>query len=842
MLRKLRSATMATRLYISFSVIIALFIVVAVYSNAVINTVNVTHQHMADFVVPRSAEVDLFETVFTQFDLTVQTLILYHEFGIEMYEGILAHNSEIISEFVREMQAITDRYIALVNSDIYISEQNRLIGIGTMSALQMNVQQLYRAVSDGFFFGDTPSMQNLIDIGIHTSVVEENISRLRPYIHAEAGDMQAEIREILQNYSTTAFFVVIFVVLLSMLLAWLAVRSFVSRIKFIKECVLRIKQGDLSEIVESSDEISRLVNDILASMTEVISSINQVAIENENGNIDARIDVTNFEGGYREAMIRVNSLIDSIEKNHAASMRTALAEQNSLAKTRFLARMSHEIRTPITAVLGISEVQLRDPHLPLPVMEAFAKIFDSANILHKIINDILDISKIEANKMELVVCRYESSSLIADTVQLHVVNLGSKKINFEINIDENMPVYLVGDDLRIKQVINNILSNAFKYTDSGSVKLNLYCEHIKGKEVLFVIEVTDTGKGMSSAQIALLTDEYTRFHEQEDRMSTGTGLGMSITQGFINMMNGSLSVQSEVNVGTTFRVAIPQTVSGKDVIGKEAAKNLSNYEIGTLIGKRNMALTYESMPYGSVLIVDDDDTNLYVAQELMSFYNLQIETATGGYPVIEKIKSGKTYDIIFMDHMMPDINGVEAVRIIRNFGYKGSIVAFTANAMIGQAEEFTKNGFDSFLSKPIQTLQLDTILHKFIRNKQPGKVFEVADNISKVNEFLPNLELLDTVQKKFLSNHSDVMHKLEDALKADDLKLAIRLVHTLKGLVLLMGFENIGVLAEQLESSFTEGKVPEDLLSQLDAEVSALLSELEAKHGSEAGNGDALNA
>jgi len=825
MFHRLRNVSIATQLYVSFFVIIALFIAVLLYSNAVINRVNVAHQRMADFVATRSAEVDSFETVFAQFDSTIQSLMLYHEFEIEMHPEIIAHHSEIISGLVHIMQDVTNSYIYLVNADNYISERNRLMGIGTMSAIQMNVQRLYHSVSEAFFFGGEPNWQTFVSIGVYSRVVEENIGRLRPYMYGEADELQTEIITILQDYSIQGFFIVFFVVGLSSFLAWATVKSFVLRISSIEKYVRRIKKGDLSKPAQGSDEISHLINDIIESMANVITSINQVSIESGEGSI-ALIDVTDFEGGYADALTKVNNLIENMEKHHAASLRTRLAEQNSLAKSRFLAHMSHEIRTPITAVLGISEIQLRNPHLPLPVMEAFAKIFDSANNLQGIINDILDISKIEANKMELVIAQYESTSLISDTVQLHVINLGDKDINFAIDINENMPAYLIGDELRTKQIINNLLSNAIKYTDSGDVKLSLHCERKQYSEVDLIIVVSDTGRGMTQTQIEALTDEYSRFHEQEDPRLIGTGLGMSITQGFISMMGGTLSVESTVGVGTTFRVVIPQVASRKEVIGKECADNLRNYESGALKGRRNEKITYASMSHGRVLVVDDVDANLYVAKELMSFYDLNVETALSGYIAIEKIKEGKTYDIIFMDYMMPDIDGVKTVRIIREMGYTGCIVAFTANAMIGAAEEFMKNGFNSFLPKPIQSAQLDAVLHKFI-----GANKGTAGKIPKKNRFMePNSGMLAVVQKKFLSGQRDVMKKLEDAVASNDLQTAVYLTHTLKGLVLLMEVNDVGQMAGQLEAAFNEGTVNTELMQQLGIEIGKLISELEAVH------------
>ncbi|MCL2198139.1 MAG: response regulator [Defluviitaleaceae bacterium] len=816
MQRQLNKITLTTRFYIAFYIIIALFVVVMVYSNSIVNRVNVTHQYMADFVVTRHSEVDMFEAVFEQFSRIVRLFVLYHEFDIEMHDDILAHNAQAITEFVREMQIITLNYIELVNASDYITERNRLTGVGIMSSVQMNVQHLYRAVNDAFFNGDTANGPDLTAIAVHTRMVEENISRLRPYLYAEAEYMEIEISGILQNHTFRLSLIIVAIVLLSSFLAWHTIHAFTLRIKSIERNVLRIKQGDISLVEGGENEISRLVNDAISSMIDVINRINQVVAENEKGNMDARIDIAGFEGGYREVLLKVNSLIGIIENNHLANLRTVLAEESSLAKSRFLARMSHEIRTPITAVMGISEIQLRDRNISVPVMEAFAKIYDSSKNLLRIINDILDISKIEADKMDLIIDRYKTEGLIADATQLYIAHVTSKNVNFIIDIDENMPMYLIGDDLRIKQIIGNLLSNAFKYTDKGSVKLGMSCEHAEGDNVSLVIDVEDTGRGMSESQILMLTDEYTRFHEKEDRFTAGTGLGMAIMQGLLNMMDGSFKIQSTLNIGTAFRVSIPQVVFGKEVLGKETVEKLARYEIGSLSENRNEGLKYESMPHGSVLVVDDLDANLYVARELMSFYDLKIETETNGSAAIEKIKAGKAYDIIFMDHMMPEMDGEEAVSIIRGLGYKGCIFAFTANAMIGQAEKFLQNGFDGFLSKPIQAVQLDTVLKKYISPQA-------------VNKYLPKPGMLDVLEKKLLSGYKNFVQELKDTLDKNDYKHASYLTHSIKNIVLLMGYEETGRLAAQLEKLFDQNKTSEEALQQLFKKIEALFGELEAK-------------
>jgi len=246
------------------------------------------------------------------------------------------------------------------------------------------------------------------------------------------------------------------------------------------------------------------------------------------------------------------------------------------------------------------------------------------------------------------------------------------------------------------------------------VCLDVRCERLQNQEVMLRIGVSDTGKGMTPEQLAVLSAEYTRFHEAEDRSTYGTGLGMSIVYGFVNMMRGTISVESTVGVGTLFRLAIPQIVAGTEVMGRVTAQNLREFNTANLRIQHATEITFESMSHASVLVVDDVDINLFVAQKLMHFYDLQVETALSGQLAIDKVNEGKTYDIIFMDHMMPGMSGVEAVRLIRGLGYSGIIVAFTANTMLGQAEEFIGDGFDDVLQKPIQSAQLDIILKKYI--------------------------------------------------------------------------------------------------------------------------------
>ncbi|MCL1844828.1 MAG: response regulator [Defluviitaleaceae bacterium] len=413
-------------------------------------------------------------------------------------------------------------------------------------------------------------------------------------------------------------------------------------------------------------------------------------------------------------------------------VKNALAMSNR-AKSRFLARMSHEIRTPMNAILGTTEIELQNDILSPETESAFMRIHNSSTMLLGLINDILDLSKVEAGKMEIVPAVYEMASMIIDTVQLNIMYIGSKQIKFKLHVDENLPAYLVGDELRIKQILNNVLSNAFKYTSKGEVHLSFSAVPSDEKgAVVLEIKVDDTGQGLTQEQLEVLQDEFERFNLERNRNVEGAGLGLSIAYQIAYLMDGEISVQSTPDVGSTFTVRLPQKISGKSLIGEKTAAALQNLEDTQKSLKRMEKLEREPMPYGRVLVVDDVESNLFVAKGFLTPYRLAVETVDSGILAVEKIRDGEVYDIIFMDHMMPQMDGIEATTIMREMGYNHPIIALTANAFHDMVDMFKENGFTDFAAKPININQMDAHLMRYIRDKQPPEVIADARQGKKI--------------------------------------------------------------------------------------------------------------
>jgi signal transduction histidine kinase/DNA-binding response OmpR family regulator len=510
------------------------------------------------------------------------------------------------------------------------------------------------------------------------------------------------------------------------------------------------------------------------------------------------------------------------EKEYQEKLRNiALQEQEAnQLKSRFLATMSHEIRTPMNAIIGIMEIQLQKEDIPPETKEAFEKIYESGNLLLNIINDILDFSKIAEGKMEIVPFRYDIPSLINDTTQLNYLRCESKPIKFIVSVDADTPLEMVGDGLRVKQILNNLLSNAFKYTVAGEVELSVSCEPAAADEdVMVVFRVRDTGQGIPPEHIGRLFEDYMRFNRDMNRTVTGTGLGLSITKRLLNLMNGEIAVESQSGKGTAFTVRLPQKRYGDAVCGPETARRLREFDFhNTAISKRAQIIR-EYMPYGSVLVVDDVKSNLFVARGLLAPYGLQVESVDSGVEAVKRIKDGTVYDIIFMDHMMPVMDGIEATRIIRGTGYEKPIVALTANALVGQAEMFMRNGFDAFVPKPIDSRKLNAVLNEFIRDKKPSAVVEAArwerfkKGVKGDTGPAEKKKKLTELEKFFLIDAENAVNKLEelcanmDALGGEDREAYQITVHGMKSALANINETGLSDIARGLEQAAIEQNI-----------------------------------
>ena len=427
------------------------------------------------------------------------------------------------------------------------------------------------------------------------------------------------------------------------------------------------------------------------------------------------------------------------------------AEAASRSKSQFLATMSHEIRTPLNAIIGLSDIELQK-NLPADTRINLEKVRNSGGSLLSIINDILDISKIETGNFTLLPVDYDVPSLINDTVQLNIVRVGSKKITFKLNLDETIPLRLLGDELRIKQILTNLLSNAFKYTEEGNVSLTVRWEK-RNDNAWMIFAVQDTGQGIKKEDLPRLFSEYHQLDAKANRHIEGTGLGLSITKNLVSLMGGKIGVKSEYGKGSVFTVQFPQRIMDASPIGATARRNLEAFRFKDIYHTQSLRLERSYMPYGKVLVVDDVETNLDVAKGLMLPYGLFIDTATSGAEAVEKVQAAgnkdadSRYDLIFMDHMMPGMDGVETVRIIRNelpgnYGRMVPIIALTANALAGNERMFLANGFNAFIPKPIDVIQLDTALNTWVRNKQSPETLQMAEiemaNLTKDNDDTSN--------------------------------------------------------------------------------------------------------
>jgi signal transduction histidine kinase/CheY-like chemotaxis protein len=516
------------------------------------------------------------------------------------------------------------------------------------------------------------------------------------------------------------------------------------------------------------------------------------------------------------------------------------AEEGSKTKSEFLATMSHEIRTPLNAIIGFSEILLQQK-LPKDAHTNLENIYNSGAVLLGIISDILDISKIEAGNMELTPIEYTIPSLVNDTVHLNLIRIGSKPIFFELEIDETIPTGFLGDELRIKQILNNLLSNAFKYTQEGRVTLQIRWTPIpeqstvNGKAIL-CFRVTDTGQGIKKEDIPKLFSQYHQLNAKANRLVEGTGLGLAITKNLVEMMGGSVTIESEFRKGSTFTATIFQDIVNPAPIGKEMAINLQQFRFIDS-RRRQRFIIRTQMPKARVLVVDDVQTNLEVARGLMLSYGLTIDGVKSGQEAVDLIRfiiehpGTSRYDLIFMDHMLPGMDGLEATRLIRSinsdYAREVPIIVLTANALAGNKETFLENGTNDFLAKPIDIQKLDVILEQWIPPEKQLKMsteaapFSAGAEEEAVREKIPGIEGVDTkvgldntggsfpvyqhILSVYVGDAAERIPQIQAAADAGDLSRYTTMVHALKSISRSIGAAALGDMAARLEEAGRTG-------------------------------------
>lgn len=543
--------------------------------------------------------------------------------------------------------------------------------------------------------------------------------------------------------------------------------------------------------------------------------------------------------GYMMTIVDVTKII---EQNHLMKRLVLQTEDANRAKTNFVSNMSHEIRTPMNSIVGITEILLRSRHSPKE-QEYLLNIQSSGRVLLTIINDVLDCSKMEAGKMQLFDEPYDTCSLFHD-LRISMENrIGHSGLELIYDIDQDIPCKLKGDMGRIRQVIINLVNNAIKYTEKGSVRFSVHVRQKNSDKVMLYYEVADTGIGIRKEDQKILFDAFQRVEMDRNRYVEGTGLGLTISQNLVNMMGGVIEVESEYGKGSRFFFTIEQTIIDPTPV------SAVNYN-----GQKDNVTEKEAeclfiAPEAHILLVDDNELNLVVAKELLKPLRMQIDTAENGLQAVKMVR-GSQYDLVLMDHMMPVMDGIEAAKAIRALPedkyQKLPIIALTANAMVDARKEFLNAGMNGFVAKPIdfaricnqlklwlpkdlvrdvpkeeaKKLLADDLSDREIQPEDPQMGFSFEEGVKHCGS---KAALMKTI-RIFYRTIDSKANKIEQCLKEGLISDYVIEIHALKSSALLIGAVPLSEAAKELEDYGKQGKT--EVLEEKTPDVLTLYRDL----------------